>query len=256
MSVANLVFKKVDWRIFMAMGITALWLGYWIYYLSVSVGWVSFLNKPIESLGSFLEGAFAPLAFLWLVVGYFLQQHELSRNTDAINQQHIEMSKSLEHAAIQSRSLEESSCYTQQQTFIQTYALVRETLGSVAGMLFISSQGESGNGSLNLEDLSALWSRAATGDPETFSRQLLGLNIRNEQNISDLLFGTEIRDRHSRNFMRQFRRLIDQADKCDSQGMLSEAVRTSAHGLLYNLMEEHIDASLTAANNLSQVEHK
>jgi hypothetical protein len=44
-------------------------------------------------LGRFLEGTFAPLVFLWLVMGYFLQQKELSENTTAIQKQHIEIQK-------------------------------------------------------------------------------------------------------------------------------------------------------------------
>ena len=53
-------------------------------HVSNSVGWTGFVNLPVEEVGSFLEGAFAPLAFLWLVVGYFLQQQELIQNTQAM----------------------------------------------------------------------------------------------------------------------------------------------------------------------------
>ena len=35
-------------------------------------------------IGNFLEGAFAPLAFLWLVLGLFMQQRELSNNTEML----------------------------------------------------------------------------------------------------------------------------------------------------------------------------
>ena len=43
----------------------------------------------METLGNFLEGAFAPLAFLWLVIGYFLQKKELVQNTTAIKMQYV-----------------------------------------------------------------------------------------------------------------------------------------------------------------------
>ena len=41
------------------------------------IGWDRFISQPADALGGFLEGAFAPLAFLWLVVGFFLQQRQL-----------------------------------------------------------------------------------------------------------------------------------------------------------------------------------
>lgn len=238
MTVAPATLLRLNWRIVLALGLTALWLSYWLYYLNASVGWNAFLNKPIESLGAFLEGAFAPLAFLWLVVGYFLQQHELSKNTDAIRQQHIEMGKSLEYAAVQSESLEASSCYTQQQTFVQIYGLVRETMGGIVGMLFISSQGLSGNGRVDSDTSAELWAQMAQGDPEKFSRRMLQLNAEGEQDFGELLYGSDIRTRHCENFMRQFNRLLERARRCDSSGMLEEVVHSSAHGLLYNLMVE------------------
>ncbi len=63
-----------DWRIWMGVSITTLWLIMLSIYVNGTVGWGNIGESPIEQLGSFLEGAFAPLAFLWLVIGYFLQK--------------------------------------------------------------------------------------------------------------------------------------------------------------------------------------
>jgi hypothetical protein len=38
------------------------------------VGLNSFVTLHTADIGSFLVGAFAPLAFLWLVIGHFMQQ--------------------------------------------------------------------------------------------------------------------------------------------------------------------------------------
>lgn len=45
---------------------------------------------PLNSLGDFLAGAFGPIAFFWLVLGFFQQGHELS-------QQAKELKNSVEH---------------------------------------------------------------------------------------------------------------------------------------------------------------
>ena len=42
---------------------------------------------PLNSWGDYVAGIAAPLAFLWLVVGYFQQGEELRQNTNAIQQQ-------------------------------------------------------------------------------------------------------------------------------------------------------------------------
>ena len=67
-------------------------------YLLGMVGWGRFVNLPTADIGSFLEGAFAPLAFLWLVIGYFLQKKELRQNTDAMKMQFVEIQRLLRRA--------------------------------------------------------------------------------------------------------------------------------------------------------------
>ncbi len=193
---ANILIKQrlieLDWRAFLALAITFFWMGSGAYYLSVQIGWNAFFEQPLESLGSFLEGAFAPLAFLWLVVGFFLQQKELSKNTDAIQQQHVEMQKSVEHSAIQAKSIQASVLHSQQQSFIQIYKMVRETLGSVIGMLYLSSQGPNGEGLLDSEETKQLWSEMVNGDAEMFTRRFLFMNASGEHDMNDLFFGTEM----------------------------------------------------------------
>ena len=70
-----------DWRLRFSVGVTIIWLLLGFTYISGVVGWTDFVRQNAPSLGSFLEGAFAPLAFLWLVVGFFLQQKQLTENT-------------------------------------------------------------------------------------------------------------------------------------------------------------------------------
>ncbi len=51
--------------------------------------------KPNE-LGDFFAGFFSPLAFLWLVFGYYQQGEELKQNTLALNLQADELRNSVE----------------------------------------------------------------------------------------------------------------------------------------------------------------
>ena len=67
-----------DWRLAFGLGITAAWIVMGLLYIANVVGWLDFVRQSAPDLGGFLEGAFAPLAFLWLVIGFFLQQRQLS----------------------------------------------------------------------------------------------------------------------------------------------------------------------------------
>ncbi|ENM5776348.1 hypothetical protein V4V60_004009 [Vibrio mimicus] len=49
--------------------------------------WCSVIEMPLNELGDFFAGIFAPLAFLWLVIGYFQQGQELTLNTKALEKQ-------------------------------------------------------------------------------------------------------------------------------------------------------------------------
>ena len=131
--------KPLDWRIWLGLSITLAWLLLGATYVSTTIGWGNFAGLEADELGSFLEGAFAPLAFLWLVIGYFLQQKELEQNTLALQAQAEEIQRTAEQAVIQSEKMAASEIHARQDTFLQIAENVRRQLGSIGGMLFISS---------------------------------------------------------------------------------------------------------------------
>lgn len=72
---------------------TALYLaGMSLYTL---LNWSNFQGLEPNSVGDFLAGAFSPLAFLWLVLGYFQQGQELRQNNEALHLQAQELSASV-----------------------------------------------------------------------------------------------------------------------------------------------------------------
>lgn len=234
--------RDLDWRLFLAIAITVFWLLGGSYYISSTIGWSQFLSQPLEALGSFLEGAFAPLAFLWLVVGYFLQQKELSRNTDAIQQQHVEMQRSSDQAELQAQAIQQTSGHNQRLTFMRMNDLVCESMGSIVGLLYLSSQAADGEGAVSREELIGMWAEMSRGDHALFARQFMMINAAGEQSLNDLFFGTDIRTRHSKNFMSQFARLLAAAEQCDPEGLITDSVKANVNGRLYKLMYNELNA--------------
>ena len=233
---------KPDWRIWLGLGITVLWLLLLSIYIASTIGWMNIGTAPIERLGNFLEGAFAPLAFLWLVIGYFLQRKELTQNTAAIRMQHVEIQKSAEQAVMQTQALIASEQHVRKQSFLQTADVVRRQLGGISGFLFLSSQGGGEGGVVSAERIAELWSAINNTDPEGFTRSLLQLRfIKSERYAYKLLYGTEIRTRHSSSFIFHLERLLAMAEKCDDDGILRDAMLDTAHGRLYQWMIEARD---------------
>ncbi|MEM6759931.1 MAG: hypothetical protein AAF601_10675 [Pseudomonadota bacterium] len=58
-------------------------------------GWVELRVYGLNEIGDFLAGAFGPLAFLWLVLGFLQQGRELQNSVDALRHQTKELKLSV-----------------------------------------------------------------------------------------------------------------------------------------------------------------
>ena len=234
--------SEVDWRIWLGVVVTGVWLLVLATYISGAVGWMNLSKVPIDTLGSFLEGSFAPLAFLWFVLAYFSQQKELAQNTQALRMQSLEMQRSVEQASIQASAISESEIHARREAFLRTHDIVKAQIGNILGFLFISSQGANSSGAVPSERLSEMWRENAQRDTEVFARQLLELSfLHGDRYAYKLFWGTSVRTRHSTGFMFYFERLLAAADASDSSGMIRDAIAGTAHGLIYNRMLEYRD---------------
>jgi hypothetical protein len=230
--------SRRDWRVWLGLGLTGLWLFLGLRYVELVIGWDRFAAQPADSLGSFLEGAFAPLAFLWLVIGFFLQQKELAGNNEAIRLQYLEMRRSAEQAEIQARAIAASELHQRQETLLLVWTLVRQQLGSISGLLFVSSQGLGPGSSVTPEEVNQYWQRFGAGDAETFSRALVQLHFTRQGPSWDLFWSTPVRKRHSENFVTAFDRMLAAAAGCDPDGILAGGMRGSSHGFLYTIIRQ------------------
>ncbi len=229
-----------DWRIWFGLATTLFWLLLGFQYISGVVGWRVFIFQPAEAMGGFLEGAFAPLAFLWLVIGFFLQQRELSQNTKAIRAQYEMMRRTAENAEVQARAITSNALHQRQETMLMVADRVAKQLGAVTGLLFMSSQTLDAGGEATDEQVGEMWHRLGDGDPEVFSRQLLAAHFRAQpESDFEIFYGTEIRARHSETIYSNFKRLMDAVEGCDPEGIIRDAIRGSAHGRVFQFISDH-----------------
>lgn len=219
--------KRLDWRVAFGACLTTLWISAGLIYLLGKVGWVNFVNLPTGDIGSFLEGAFAPLAFLWLVIGHFMQQSEISANTRA--------------AHLQEQSARRQELYSRRNSYFKLLTLVQEQLGLIAGFHYISVCGPTGTNDVSREEYAAMRSDAAHGDAELFVRKMVALSVlydEQPEGLQDVFFGTEIRTRHSNNFVKTFSKLLESAKAVDHDDMVVNALLFgSPSGMLFRIIQ-------------------
>ena len=216
----------MDWRVTLGLSLTVMWISAGLVYLLGIVGWGTFVYLPTADIGSFLEGAFAPLAFLWLVIGHFMQQKEITANTKAIK--------------IQEQSARRLEQHSARDSYFKLLSLVQSQLGAIASFHYMSVCGPTGTGEMTGEEFTEQRAVSASGDYAWFIRKLISLAAVNQDDndaLQDIFCGTEVRTRHTDNFQRTFKRLLDAAIEVDTADMLQDALLNgSAEGLWYRMI--------------------
>lgn len=217
----------IDWRIAFGLVVTVVWISVGLMYLLGVVGWDGFVRLPTADIGSFLEGAFAPLAFLWLVIGHFMQQKEITANTRAIQ--------------VQEMSARRLELHSRRDSYFKLLNLIQDQLGSIAAFHYMSVMGPTGAGEMTTEEFAAGRSTASNGDHAFFVRLMIRqtFNLRDDRDaIQNLYFGTDIRKRHTENYVATFEKLLKEAREVDKDGMISNALlRGSATGRQYRIIK-------------------
>jgi hypothetical protein len=227
--------QGADWRVRLGVGATAVWLLLGALYISSVVGWGDFVRHKAPELGEFLDGAFAPLAFLWFVVGFFLQQRQLEDNTAMLSQQLEVMRQTAAQAEVQSRAIAADELHSRQDTFLRIAEMVSQQLGVTAGWLYTSwAAGEENE----MEGALEIWRTQGAGDHGAFDRACVGLVYGGRIGAAELFWGTPIRSGHSESFLRAFERLLRLAERCDRDGVIADAIRGGTHGRVARFMAE------------------
>lgn len=219
-----------DLRILFGLVVTIIWLLLGALYISYTVGWANFGRMPMEAMGNFLEGAFAPLAFLWLVIGLFIQQTVLAENNRELRDSNIVSER-------QATAIAATELNARQETFFKIADNTRRQLGGISGLLLQSSKGPAGDETYSEAEFMEMWHLFATGDFEIFSRRFLILAGKGVD-LQPLFYGTQIRSTHTDNFIVNFDRLLKLAKECDTNSIIFDAQVHSAHGLLSSRMRE------------------
>lgn len=116
--------KIIAWwklrRLYTRVGIvlTVLWPLVVSAYLFFNSSGTGILELKPNEFGDFCAGLFAPLAFLWLVIGYAQQGEELAQNVEALNLQARETAQLARQARQQAQETAEMARHAKKQSVI------------------------------------------------------------------------------------------------------------------------------------------
>lgn len=111
-------------RVILAWIATLSWLTIWSVLLYLN--WHKAGLMAFNEWGDFFAGVSAPLAFLWLVVGYFQQGEELGQNTLALKQQERALQLQVEELKQSVQQQKEMVKVTQEELEINRASIERE----------------------------------------------------------------------------------------------------------------------------------
>ena len=93
--------------------------------------WEDAAKMSLNEWGDFLAGVTAPIAFLWLIIGYMLQRKELKLNTEALLLTKDEMARQAYEMSVQTNLLKTQARLAEDQLCDLNNKRVLGALGSI-----------------------------------------------------------------------------------------------------------------------------
>jgi hypothetical protein len=205
---------------------TGVWIAFAAAYVVVFVGVENVLYFTPNEIGDLLTGFFTPLAFFWIIVGYFQQSVELRKYNDVLRQQSEELKRATERAELQARTVSVNELYVRRDVFLRVAELTSAELESIARDLV--------NRVLPSEDREKIRESYKNGDKDVYFMCALNCFVQDKYVTT-----IDILKQHSdwlhiiSRYCRKFERLLKQAEDCDPDGHLREHFQDSAIGRLY-----------------------
>lgn len=210
------------------VALTVIWLLGGATYILFLGGYESLAESGAAGVGGFLEGFFAPLAFLWLVIGLFIQQRELAHNTQALHRTNLSSEK-------QTEVLEATELRARQNAFFQIAQNVRRQTGNLIGILLRSLRDVDGNLVISQAEMNDYWLEHQSTQSEIFPA-LLSTDERIVAaglTYADVFYGTQEARNYTCEYIRSFRGLLALAKECDVDGAILRTVTQTPHGQIY-----------------------
>lgn len=202
---------------------TAVWIGVGAYWaLSTGNRFVELWWGDFNHVGDFLAGFFAPLAFLWLVIGYMQQGLELRMQREELRLQRIETARLAEQAEKQASAVRDNELHTRKDMFFRAAPIYEAQINSLCSEALQLA-------GWDINSLKELWANLSSGDRFIFMRRFSG-------SYGDGRSIERIYDLRNPNRIEAFTKLTSALDNLFGE-YCKEVRKSDPSGALYSVME-------------------
>lgn len=220
---------KPAWGMAFAWLITVLWIIAGALYVKLNDGWQFFVRLQPNDLGSWFSGLFAPLAFFWLIVGYYLQRQELYLQRKELRLQREETSRLATEAERQAKAIEAAELHARRDTFLAIYEVAIEQLTQLCDLI----------SSWHVDGLrrKQCWQQFQAGNRAEFFELIIQLTVQGrdkqfKENVEKVMNGWYL----VHQYCERFEWLLDEASACDPSKKIRQLCETSAAANAYRML--------------------
>lgn len=202
--------------------------------------------KPNE-VGDLAAGIAAPLAFWWLVLGYYQQGEELRLSNEALKKQSEETERLATEAVIQAKAISMNEVHSRQATFLRLSEYLLNGLNAraveMAGLIY------------NKNVIEKFWREYNAGDKDVFFKVLLsrlvqGHHVSFLESIDRFVGGRQ----YVHIYCNDFEILLGKTKEVDMDGVLTNYFASSNSGQLYwmlcRLVERKSECDFTSPKEM------
>lgn len=211
-----------------------LWLGLVRSYINAGPGWDNLMQSHPTDFAVFLAAVSAPLAALWLVVGFVFTAMAQARMQTVVQNTHRQLARSSGEIEALIRTNIEMQEQARRQSFLNGAEMAIKDLNSQAGLI-------AGRlGILSGEETEYLWALNAAGDPWAFCHALLERAQRDQtfpELIAHRVATDEVASAGLQRFLRRYDRLVSLAKDHDADRLVREVLEDGPMDHLHALFQ-------------------
>lgn len=249
-------------RVF-GLGLTLAWLAAGVAYVVFEIGLPAFMSWTAANYADFSLGLFAPLVFLWLVIGYIQQGQELAHsrqllqqqqnellnysdrikeNTDALAKQTADLKPVLDNTKIQAAVIRDQEVQARRETLMRVVDVVFDDLEYLLDSI------EDGVPEFDDAFVNSLWvEQDKTGDDvdRRYRCRFIGDSaqyVAVETRFREALEAESPAGVSILHFAMQFGALIEEARKVDIDHLVRESLIRSRIGRCYVFFKQIVES--------------
>ena len=219
---------------------------------------VVLLRMELNEVGDFFAGFAAALAFIWLVIGYFLQSAELKLQRKELGEQRLETARLADEANRQSEAISANEMHARRDTFFRIAELHERDINHHAfammdAILDVQAKVDDETSRplsdrrieyLKIGSEDNLWAKFSNGNHFVFTNLLSHVLENIDPLVSEKILTSDKMKTGARRYCRVFEKIIEESAACNDGGVLRGEYEWSPHGEAYMLLCGRLEKAL------------